>query len=186
MKQKWLLLDRDGVINQDSDDYIKSESEWIPVDGSIAAICRLDKAGFKIAVVTNQSGLAREYFQLSDLTAMHNKMCKLTEDGGGKISAVHYCPHGPNDNCECRKPRTGLLDQLEAAQEIDVSGCYMVGDSLKDLQLGLAKSCLPILVRTGKGEATEASLPKAIQSQPNLAKTLVFDNLASFVDHILD
>lgn len=173
-----IVLDRDGVINQDSDTYVKSADEWIPLPGSIEAIAKLSRAGHQIVVATNQSGLARGLFDLDDLEAMHAKMRALVEDAGGEIAAIFYCPHGPDDNCRCRKPKPGLLDAIEAEFDTSLHGCWLVGDSLRDLQAGLEKGCRPALVKTGKGEMT---LQKML-SEPDvrLADTAVFDDLAGF------
>ena len=110
---KLVILDRDGVINQDSDAYVKSVDEWIPIPGSAAAIARLHKAGYRVVIATNQSGLARGYFDRTELDAMHAKMTELIEAEGGKLDGIFFCPHGPEDNCGCRKPLPGLIDQIE-------------------------------------------------------------------------
>jgi D-glycero-D-manno-heptose 1,7-bisphosphate phosphatase len=179
-----IVLDRDGVINCDSADYIKTVDEWIPLPGSIEAIASLSRAGHQIVVATNQSGLARGYFDLDDLEAMHAKMRALVEDAGGEIAAIFYCPHGPDDNCRCRKPKSGLLDAIEAEFDTSLHGCYVVGDSLRDLQAGLEKGCRPVLVKTGKGEQT---LQKLINKpEPQLAGTAVFDDLAQFARFLLE
>lgn len=175
-----VVLDRDGVINEDSDDYIKSPEEWEPVPGSIEAIARLSKAGYLIAVATNQSGLARGYFDETTLANIHNLMNALVEDAGGSIAVVCYCPHHPDEACECRKPLPGLLNQIEAALNLPVAGAWYVGDSLKDVQAARSKSCKPILVRSGKGRATEARLP-AEERQ----RLPVFDTLADAAEYIL-
>lgn len=152
---KLLILDRDGVINYDSDEYIKSPEEWIPISGSIEAIAKASQAGYKIAVATNQSGLARGYFDLPTLEAMHQKMCKLVEDAGGKIDYIAYCPHHPDDGCECRKPKPGLFLQIKDHFGIrDFSDCLTIGDSLRDLEAAAAVSCPYALVLTGKGYKT--------------------------------
>jgi D-glycero-D-manno-heptose 1,7-bisphosphate phosphatase len=131
-----VVLDRDGVINEDSDDYIKTLDEWIPIPGSIEAIARLSRAGYKIGVATNQSGLARGYFDEVTLANMHAQLCALVEEEGGQVDAICYCPHGPDDNCHCRKPAPGLLEQLSEELQIPVAGAWFVGDSGKDLELG--------------------------------------------------
>jgi D-glycero-D-manno-heptose 1,7-bisphosphate phosphatase len=150
-----VILDRDGVINEDSDDYVKSEAEWIALEGSADAIARLCNAGYRVAVATNQSGLARGYFSQSDLDAMHDKMLSLVAQAGGKIDHIAWCPHGPADQCDCRKPLPGLIDEIYAALNVpEGAECWMVGDSLRDLEAGMARGCRTILVRTGKGERT--------------------------------
>lgn len=178
-----IVLDRDGVINRDSADYIKTVDEWIPLPGSIEAIADLSRAGHQVVVATNQSGLARGYFDLDDLEAMHAKMRALVEDAGGEIAAIFYCPHGPDDNCRCRKPKPGLLDAIEAEFDTSLHGCWLVGDSLRDLQAGMEKGCKPVLVKTGKGEQT---LQKLInEPEPRLTDTAIFDDLAQFARFLL-
>ena len=158
---KFVLLDRDGVINVDSDAYIKSVDEWQPIPGSIGAIAALSRAGFEIVVVTNQSGLSRGLFGLDELEAMHAKMRALVEEQGGTIGGIYYCPHLPQDNCGCRKPRTGLLDALERDYGCTVAGSVLVGDSMKDVELARRKHCRPALVRSGNGAKTLAALDPA-------------------------
>ena len=152
-----ILLDRDGVINQDSKEYVKSVDEWIPLPGSIKSIAALSKAGFKVFVVTNQSGIARGYYSEETLAAMHQKMTELVAAEGGSIEGIEYCPHGPDDGCECRKPKGGMIEQIEAKLELDFtqSPAIMVGDSLRDLQAGLTRGCKPVLVLTGNGRETQ-------------------------------
>jgi D-glycero-D-manno-heptose 1,7-bisphosphate phosphatase len=154
MNVKLIILDRDGVINEDSDNYIKSTDEWRPLPGSIEAVARLSNAGFHVVVATNQSGISRKLFDLQTLNAMHNKMHQLVAEHGGNIDAVFFCPHGPNDDCDCRKPKTGLL--LEAAKRAGASlqGVPCIGDSYRDIESARAVGALPILVRTGKGTRT--------------------------------
>ena len=175
-----IVLDRDGVINHDSSDYIKSAEEWVPIDGSISAIARLHQANFRVIIASNQSGLARGYFDKTALARMHDKMNLLVGDGGGMISAVFYCPHSPDAGCSCRKPKTGLLQRAEIELEISLAGDYFVGDSLKDLQAASSFNMEPILVRTGKGRQTELSLSKKVRD-----KTHIFNNLESAVNWVL-
>jgi len=152
---KLLILDRDGVINYDSDEYVKTVDEWQPIPGSIEAIAQLSKAGFTIAVATNQSGLARGYFSPETLHLMHSKMRHLVAEQGGHIDHIEYCPHGPDDGCECRKPLPGMINTiLDTYPEAEANNVYVVGDSLRDLEAGIAAGCKPLLVRTGKGERT--------------------------------
>lgn len=151
---KLIILDRDGVINLDRPDYVKSAAECIPIAGSIAAMVRLHQAGFTLVIATNQSGLARGKFDLDELEAMHAKITQLIVDQGGELAAIFYCPHAPEDNCKCRKPQTGMLDAIEAEFNTSVASCFFIGDSLRDLQAGLRKDCVPILVKTGNGLQT--------------------------------
>lgn len=178
-----IILDRDGVINRDSDDFVKSADEWLPLPGSIEAIARLSQAGYAVAVATNQSGLGRGLFDLDDLEAMHTKLTELVAQAGGELAAIFYCPHTPQDDCQCRKPRPGLLDAIAAELHVELAGAPAVGDSLRDLQAAIARGCKPILVRTGKGNTTEPTL--AAQDDKRLRNAAVFDDLAAVADHIL-
>ena len=180
---KLVILDRDGVINEDSNEFIKTREEWVPIDGSIEAIARLTKAGFCVVVATNQSGLGRGIFGPDELEAMHEKMQELVSAAGGEIAGVFYCPHHPDDDCDCRKPKAGLLDAIERAFTTSVQGAAVIGDSLRDLQAGMSKGCRPILVKTGKGQKTLSELE---QSPNNALKDLqIFDNLANAADHLI-
>lgn len=181
--QRLVILDRDGVINEDSDAYIKSVEEWKPISGSLDAIAQLSQAGFLIAVVTNQSGLARGLFDEYTLARIHAHMCDSVEEAGGKIDAIFYCPHHPDENCDCRKPKTAMLRQLEREFNLSVSGAYYVGDSFKDLQAGLAMGCKPVLVKTGKGPQTVHELQSRNDSQMNAIP--IVDNLQAALDIIL-
>jgi D-glycero-D-manno-heptose 1,7-bisphosphate phosphatase len=174
MAEKLIVLDRDGVINYDSDNYIKTVDEWIPLPGSMEAIGKLTQAGYKIAVATNQSGISRGYFSIETLNAMHDKMIKLADEQGGKFDFIAYCPHGPDDECDCRKPLPGLIHQIETALGISAKDCYMVGDSLRDLEAGVAAGLKPVLVKTGKGQRT-------LEKNIGLENALIFDDLASFI-----
>jgi D-glycero-D-manno-heptose 1,7-bisphosphate phosphatase len=175
---KLVILDRDGVINYDSDQYIKSPSEWRPIPGSIEAIARLNQNGFRIAVATNQSGIGRGLFDMATLNAMNDKMMELVFRQGGRIDALFFCPHTASEQCGCRKPRTGMLEEIAARFHTELKGVPIVGDSLKDLQAAESVGAQPILVLTGKGEGTraEGGLPK---------KTIVFDNLGDVSRHLI-
>ena len=170
-----VILDRDGVINHDSDAYIKSVDEWIPIDGSIDAIARLYRNGIKIVVATNQSGLARGLFDEAALERIHDKMLKEVRAAGGNLTGIFYCPHGPEEGCRCRKPDIGLILQISEQLQIDPRGIPLVGDAARDIQAASRAGCQPVLVKTGKGKATLASklLDPAIP---------VFEDLSSFVD----
>ena len=175
---KLIILDRDGVINVDSDQYVKSAQEWIPLPGSIEAIARLSQAGWTVAVATNQSGLARGYFGIPELEAMHAKLRQLVTAEGGELGVIVYCPHRPDDDCDCRKPRAGLFREISRHYAVPLTGVPVVGDSLRDLQAGVTLGCEPYLVLTGKGQQT------ALKTLP--ARTRTFDNLASVADHLLE
>ena len=174
---KLLILDRDGVINFDSDAYIKSVEEWIPLPGSIEAIAQLSKAGWTVAVATNQSGIARGYYDVATLEAMHERLRSLVAGQGGELGLVVYCPHGPDEGCACRKPKPGMLQTIAAHYGTDLAECWFVGDSLGDLQAAQAVDAQPVLVKTGKGLQTLAKdLP---------VNTLIFDDLAAIAADLI-
>lgn len=174
-----IVLDRDGVINRDSADFIKSPDEWRPIDGSAEAIGRLTQAGYTVAVASNQSGLGRGLFDQKSLAAIHRKMARAIEAAGGRIDRIVYCPHAPDAGCDCRKPLPGLFRQLADHYGQDMAGVYAVGDSLRDLQAAKTAGASPVLVLTGNGEQTRGQLSDAGIEAP------VFDNLAAFVDELL-
>ncbi len=176
--KKMVVLDRDGVINQDSDEFIKSPDEWIPIPGSLEAIARLKRAGFLVVVATNQSGIARGLYDLDMLQAIHQKMHLLLAEKGASLDGIFYCPHGPDDGCDCRKPKSGLLHQILKQLDVDLQGVWLIGDSLRDLQAGLSCGMQPVLVRTGKGSGTESKgqLPEG---------AFIFDDLASATNQLL-
>ncbi len=155
----YVILDRDGVINEDSADYIKSPEEWRPIPGSLEAIARLTRQGYKIVVITNQSGIARGLFNHATMEAMHDKMRQLAEAAGGKIEDIFVCPHAPKDACGCRKPQTGLFEAFARKHAVDLNGVLAVGDSFRDIEAALAVGARPILVKTGKGAQTLARNP---------------------------
>lgn len=176
-----IILDRDGVINQYEGDYICSVAQWHPLPGSIEAIGRLCRAGHRVAVATNQSGIGRGLYDRAALAAMHERLNRLVSRAGGCIDYIAYCPHHPDDGCACRKPLPGLIHEIRDALGLqNLSGCIMVGDSRKDLEAGLAAGCKPYLVRTGNGRDTEYHL----QNRP-LSQVSVFDDLQSFTDHLV-
>ncbi len=176
-----IILDRDGVINSYDGHYICSANDWHPLPGSIEAIGRLCKAGYRIAIATNQSGIARRYFDVDTLDAMHRKLKQLVEAQGGNIELIAFCPHHPDDNCDCRKPKPGLLYSIQKSLGLSsLTGSLMVGDSRKDLEAGLAAGCRASLVRTGNGRDTEYHLIK----RP-LDGITVFDDLSALVNNLL-
>jgi len=154
-----IILDRDGVINLDSDAYVKSADEWLPIDSSIQAIAQLHKAGHRVFVATNQSGIGRGYFTLDTLNEMHQKMLSLVHEAGGEIVDIAFCPHSPDDGCTCRKPEAGLLENLARDNNIDLANAIVVGDSLRDLQAADKVSATAFLVLTGKGKKTQRDNP---------------------------
>jgi len=155
----FVLLDRDGVINQDSDQFIKKPEEWIPLPGSLEAIALLNEHGYKIVVISNQSGLARGLFKQQTLAEIHAKMQALVEQKGGQIEAIYVCPHGPDSTCDCRKPKPGLLWQFSQDYKFTLKNIPFIGDSLRDIQAGFAVHAAPILVETGKGRMTRIENP---------------------------
>lgn len=174
---KLLILDRDGVINQDSDAYIKSLDEWIPIPGSIEAIAQLSKAGWTVAVATNQSGIARGYYSLATLDAMHARLRELVAAQGGEVGLIVYCPHGPDAGCACRKPKPGMLRTIASHYAVELAGVWFVGDSKGDLEAARAVDAQPVLVKTGKGEQTlSKGVPEA---------TLIFDDLAAIASALI-
>ena len=175
---KLVILDRDGVINEDSDDFIKTLDEFIPLPGSLEAIKRLKQAGYQVVVATNQSGIARGYLTLDTLNAMHDKLNVLLADIGANIDGFFYCPHGPDDGCECRKPKPGLYQQISQQFNVALEGVPVIGDSLRDLEAARAVGAKPILVRTGKGRRTLAA-GKGLEDVP------VYENLAEAVDALV-
>ncbi|WPO99932.1 D-glycero-beta-D-manno-heptose 1,7-bisphosphate 7-phosphatase [Pseudomonas sp. HR96] len=174
---KLLILDRDGVINEDSDAYIKSVQEWIPIPGSVAAIAALSRAGWTVAVATNQSGIARGYYDLATLDAMHQRLRALVAAEGGEVGLIVYCPHGPDAACDCRKPKPGMLQTIARHYACGLAGVWFVGDSLGDLEAAVAVDCQPVLVKTGKGPRT---LGKTLP-----AGTLIFEDLAAIARELI-
>ncbi|WP_089682782.1 D-glycero-beta-D-manno-heptose 1,7-bisphosphate 7-phosphatase [Billgrantia gudaonensis] len=174
-----VILDRDGVINRDSDHYIKSLDEFIPYPSAIEAIARLTHSGWTVAVATNQSGIARGYYDQDTLDTMHRRLHDLVRQADGEIAHIAVCPHGPNDGCDCRKPLPGLLHEIRDVLGLSaLEGAWMVGDSLRDLQAGEKLGCHSVLVRTGKGDRTLAK-------GEGLDQAHVFADLATFVDWLL-
>ena len=174
----YIILDRDGVINYDSDHYIKSPAEWLAIPGSLAAIAALNRAGYIVLVATNQSGVARGLYDLGTLNSIHEKMRHELAAEKGVIEKIFFCPHHPDEGCACRKPKTGLLQQMAAHYPINWSACYFIGDSHSDILAAQSIGCKPILVKTGKGERTLAKHPELTVP--------VFDNLAAATQFILD
>ena len=164
-----VIVDRDGVINEDSDDYIKSPHEWRAIPGSVEAIGDLYRAGFEIVVVTNQSGLARGFFSEDALRGIHARMTEAVRDAGGEFAGIYYCPHLPSDDCDCRKPRPGLVRQLERDLNVSAIGAPFIGDKVSDVDLAAAVGGRPLLVRTGRGREAERALAgRAIETFADL------------------
>lgn len=177
---KLIILDRDGVINHDSDKFIKSPEEWLPIEGSMDAIAFLTQAGYTIAVATNQSGIGRGFFDTDTLHSMHAKMHKLVRQAGGDISGIWFCPHTAEQNCNCRKPKPGMIMDILQRFNADASETYLVGDSLRDLQTIAQAGGKPILVKTGKGLKT---LENEADKLPE--NTQIFSDLLAFSQFLL-
>lgn len=176
---KLVILDRDGVINQDSVQFIKSPAEWVPIPGSLEAIARLNQAGYRVVLATNQSGIGRGLFDMDTLNAIHDKMLRTLATVGGRIDAIYYCPHAADNGCHCRKPSPGMLQRIAACFNTELAGVPAIGDGLRDLQAAAAAGATPCLVLTGKGERTrdEGDLPPGTQ---------IFPDLAAVVDRLLE
>ncbi|NMM27084.1 MAG: D-glycero-beta-D-manno-heptose 1,7-bisphosphate 7-phosphatase [Glaciimonas sp.] len=176
---KLIILDRDGVINFDSASFIKTADEWQPIPGSLEAIARLNQAGYQVVICTNQSGIARGLLNMNALNAIHQKMHMAAQEVGAEIDAIFFCPHAASDNCDCRKPKSGMFLEIAKRYEISLKGIPNIGDSLRDLQAGFNSGCISYLVLTGKGTKTqtEDGLPP---------DTLIYPDLAAAVDGLLD
>jgi D-glycero-D-manno-heptose 1,7-bisphosphate phosphatase len=178
---KLVILDRDGTINHESDEFVKSPEEWIPLPGALEAIARLNHAGWHVAVATNQSGLGRGLFDVAALNAIHAKMHKALSALGGRVDAVFYCPHGPDEGCQCRKPNPGLFEQIGERFGVDLRTVPVVGDTPRDLVAGAAVGCPPHLVLTGRA----ASLRGQQLPETYPAHTRVHDDLGAFADWLI-
>ncbi len=181
MNLKLVILDRDGTINVDSDEFIKSPEEWHPIEGALEAISRLNHAGYRVVVATNQSGLGRGLMDVASLNAIHAQMNKQLSKVGGRIDAIFYCPHAPDEGCQCRKPAPGLLEQIAERYGVSLDGVPFVGDSVRDMHAAQAGGCRPHLVLTGKpmgllGQSLPPDYP---------AHTRVHKDLDAFVTHWL-
>lgn len=170
MPMKLIILDRDGVINADSEQFIKSPDEWKPIPGSLEAIARLNQWGWRVVVASNQSGVGRGLFGMDTLNAINDKMVRSLAQAGGRLDAIFFCPHAADSTCECRKPKSGLFQQIAERFNADLTGVPCVGDSLRDLQAGVRMGCEPYLVLTGKGMKTreDPALPPDTKIFPDL------------------
>ena len=181
---KTIILDRDGVVNQDSDEFIKSVEEWLPIPGSLEAIALLHRHDYRVVVISNQSGVARGLFSLATLNQIHRHMLAETRKKGGLIEAIFFCPHGPDDGCNCRKPLTGMYKDVANRLKIEMNGVPAIGDSMRDLQAARDAGALPVLVSTGKGKNTAREL-KSKESPVSPDDVISFKDLASFTDALL-
>jgi D-glycero-D-manno-heptose 1,7-bisphosphate phosphatase len=181
VEKRYIVLDRDGVINTDSDHYIRSADEFIPLPRSLSAIARLNRAGYSVLVATNQSGIGRGYFSLDTLQQMHKKLEQLLAKEKGSITEIFYCPHIPKDQCDCRKPKAGLLWQIQKTYPVVWEDTFLVGDSWRDMQAALAVKAKAVLLKTGKGKRTIKTYHHSLEKN-NIA---IFADLSAFVDHLL-
>ena len=179
MLMNLIVLDRDGVINQDSDAYIKSADEWVAIPGSLQAIARLYHAGYRVAVASNQSGIGRGLFTIDDLNAMHRKLTRELAMLGAQIEAMFFCPHTPSDQCACRKPNPGLLLDIKERLQVQLGGVPIVGDTLRDVGAARRVGASPILVLTGKGKLTVQ------RHKAELAGVPVYENLLAVADALV-
>lgn len=175
---KLIVLDRDGVINEDRGEPITQVDDWVPIQGSLEAIARLHQAGWHIAVATNQSGIARGLMEIDQLLAVHQKMHDMVGQVGGRIDVVAFCPHSDSNQCTCRKPAPGMLYSISERLDVDLSTVVLVGDSLRDMQAAMAAAAQPIVVRTGKGQMT-------LDNNKGLEHIPAYDDLLSYVDVLL-
>jgi D-glycero-D-manno-heptose 1,7-bisphosphate phosphatase len=180
---KLVVLDRDGTINEDRDDYVKSADEWVPLPGALEAIARLNHAGWHVVIASNQSGLGRGLFDMAALNVMHAKLNQLLARQGGRIDAVFFCPHAPDEQCDCRKPLPGLFRQIGQRYGVDLRDVPVVGDTLRDLQAGAAVGCEPHLVRTGKAAALDAAQMERLLAQ--MPRATVHADLPAFAEFLL-
>lgn len=174
----FIILDRDGVINYDSDQYIKSPNEWHAIPGSLNAIAQLNRAGFRVLIVTNQSGVARGYYDIETLDLIHEKLLRELASVGGYIEEIFFCPHHPDEACDCRKPQPGLLYQIAKKYPIDLTKTYFIGDSIVDIRVAQSSGCIPLLVLTGNGETT-------LKKYPDISNISSFPDLARAADYVI-
>ena len=187
---KLIILDRDGVINHESAEFIKTPKEWLPIDDSLEAIGRLSQAGYEVVILTNQSGVGRGLLSADMLAQIHVRMLNYIQQYGGKIQSILFCPHHPDDGCECRKPKTGLYQELTQRLNVNLVNTFSVGDSLRDLIAAETAGATPVLVKTGNGRKTLKQIKKYQRDKDTdhsgLDNLIVFDNLAKFVDALLN
>jgi D-glycero-D-manno-heptose 1,7-bisphosphate phosphatase len=179
---KLVILDRNGSINLHREDFVKSETEWEPMPGALEAVARLNHAGWHVVVASNQSGLGRGLFDTAALNAMHAKMLKMLAAVGGRVDAIFYCPHSPDEDCACRKPRPGLFLQIGERYGIDLAGVPAVGDSLRDVQAGAAVGCEPHLLLDGMAGALRGDVPLPPEYPPGTRR---HEDLPAFVEWLL-
>ncbi|MBS1270242.1 MAG: D-glycero-beta-D-manno-heptose-1,7-bisphosphate 7-phosphatase [Gammaproteobacteria bacterium] len=175
-----VILDRDGVINQDSSRHIKTPEQWDPIPGSLEAIARLCRAEYRVAIITNQSGVGRGLYSLDTMNKINMRMFELIRRKGGEVDALLFCPHAPDTGCECRKPKPGLFHELARRSKVNLARTPAVGDSVRDLEAAVAAGARPVLVRTGKGIETLDAIQRS--DDERIRQVSVYDDLAAFVD----
>lgn len=173
----FIILDRDGVINFDSDFYIKTPDEWHPIPGSLEAIAKLNRLGYRVIIATNQSGVARKLYDLPMLEQIHEKLLRSVKEAGGEIEEIFFCPHHPDEKCPCRKPQTGMIVEIQKKYGMDLTETFFVGDSYTDMQAAISAGCKPLLVMTGNGK-------KTIEKYPETLSIRQFEDLADIVKKI--
>lgn len=177
-KSSFIILDRDGVINYDSDVYIKSPDEWLPIPGSLEAIAQLNRAGFRVLVATNQSGVARGLYDIDTLDMIHEKLMRELAAVGGHVEEIFFCPHHPDEHCGCRKPKPGMIYQIKEKYDIDLPSTYFIGDSIVDVQAATEAGCKPLVVLTGKAQ-------RFLGEYPEFERVPTFVDLAAAVEYIV-
>lgn len=176
-----VILDRDGVINEDTGDSITAPEQWVPIPGSLEAVARLCRAEYRVVIITNQSGVGSGLFTIDMMNKIHMRMFQLIRQKGGEVDALLFCPHAPDLGCDCRKPEPGLFHELARRLKVNLTGIPALGDSVRDLEAAAAAGAQPVLVRTGNGEQTLEAIRQS--DDENLKQVPVYDDLASFVDH---
>ena len=180
---KLVILGRDGILNEFRDDHVKAPEEWYPIPGALEAVSRLNHAGWHAVVATNQSGIGRGMIDMASVNAVHADMLKQLQAVGGRIDAVFFCPHTPEDQCDCRKPLPGLMRDIGKRYGIDLKHVPLVGDTLRDLQAAQAAGCEPHLIRSGRASVLGPELVELMVDQ--VPGTRVHDDLAAFAEHLL-
>jgi D-glycero-D-manno-heptose 1,7-bisphosphate phosphatase len=176
-----VILDRDGVINQDSSEYIRTPEQWVPIPGSLEAIARLCRAEYRVVIITNQAGVGRGLYSLDTMNKINMRMFELMRQKGGEVDALLFCPHAPDVGCDCRKPKPGMFLDLARRLKVHLTGIPAVGDSIRDLDAAIAAGARPVLVRTGNGTETLQAIQQG--GDPRYKEVPVYDDLAAFVEH---
>jgi len=171
-----IVLDRDGTLNENPEDFLRSPEDWTPIPGALEAVARLNQGGWRVVVATNQSGLGRGLFDVATLNAMHARMHKELAAAGARVEAVFFCPHAPEEGCDCRKPAPGLFQQIARRMKVAPSSVVAAGDSVRDAMAASAAGCEAHLIASGPAAEVGADLP---------AGTRIHPDLGAFADFIL-